>query len=164
MLLRNVPSGSHGWSFVQYAFSTDKATGKTYVACAWFDTTLLGVTMIAMYDVLDVTKGHLSWAKTDPLPDNDFAMAEVVVDCVGKLCVGGFWTQKVNGTQPTVAIISADVPYSIFNFTSPGSTDAVSIVQSTSGNYYVAAVGCSSIGVCTKPGADAYLWEVSGVV
>jgi hypothetical protein len=155
-----LPSGSHGWSFVQYAFSTDKDSGATYVACAWYDTTLLGVTMIAMYDVTNVAKGHLSWAKTEPLPGNDFAMAEVVVDCAGKLCVGGFWTQKVNGPQPTVAIISADVPYSIFNFTSPGSTDAVSIVQSTSGNYYVAAVGCSSIGVCTKPGADAYLWEV----
>ena len=158
-----LPSESHGWDFAQYAFSTDKTTGITYIAGGWFDTTLVGVTMIAMYDAANVTKGHLSWAKTDPLPDNDYAMAQIVVDCAGKLCVGGFWTQKVDGKQPTVAIISADVPTSIFNFTSPGSTDAVSIVQSSNGNYYIAAVGCSSIGVCTKPGADAYLFEVTGV-
>ena len=96
------------------------------------------------------------------LPKNNFANAGAVVDCAGALCAAGFWTQKVGGPQNTLVALSGADKGFLFNFTTPGSVDAVSLRHDTAaGVYYVLGVGCQSLGVCTKPGGDAYLFELA---
>ena len=53
----------------------------------------------------------------------------------------------------------------LWNFTTPGSVDAVSVARAEGGGgAYVLAAGCASLGVCTVPGGDVYGFEVTVTV
>ena len=157
------PISSHndGWVSAEYAFSVDAATNTTYLGVVWFDNTLLGASILAVYDAAAPAKARSFYAM-QPLNGTDMANAGAVVDCSGALCAAGFYTQKVGGPQHTlVALSGADARFA-FTFTTPGSVDAVSIIEDrASGNYYLLGAGCQSVGVCTKPGGDAYLFELA---
>lgn len=154
-------SAGNGWTLSQCAFSTDPTTGETWVGLVWFDSTLLGPSVFALYNAAHpstpVTTTH-----TTPLPGSDFANAGAVVDCAGDVCVAGLFTQKVGGPQPTLLVASGSAPGRVWNFTTLGSVDAVSVVRVGGNNstYYVLTGGCQSVGVCTQPGGDVYGFEV----
>lgn len=153
-------SGGDGWTLAQYAFSVDD-DNKTWLAVVWFDTSLAGPSVLALYDAAAPASGPVSWAATTPLAI-DVANAAAVVDCAGGLCAAGFYTQKVGGPQPTLVVVAAAAPGAVWNFTTPGSVDAVSVTRSgASGSFYVLAVGCASASVCTQPGGDLYGFEVT---
>ena len=79
------------------------------------------------------------------------------------MCAAGFYTQRVGGPQPTVVVLG--VGGQSFNFTTPGSVDAISIAThpGAPGEYYVLATGCASVGVCTVPGGDLVGLRISVV-
>jgi hypothetical protein len=155
------PAGSHGWTSAEYAFSLDAATNTTLLGVVWFDTTLAGDSILAVYDAAapQTPKSFFIMKGID----NGFANAGAVVDCSGALCAAGFWTQRVGGPQNTLVALSGRDPHFLFNFTTPGSVDAVSILEDRLGGdgYFLLGVGCQSLGVCTKPGGDAYLFELT---
>ena len=156
-----VASGAHGWTSAEYAFSLDPASGATLLGVVWFDTTLQGDSLLAVYDAADPAAGPRSSFVMQGLT-NGFANAGAVVDCAGALCAAGFWTQRVGGPQNTLVALSGADPAFRFNFTTPGSVDAVSLRHDAAADvYYLLGVGCQSLGVCTKPGGDAYLFELS---
>ena len=156
-----VSSHSDGWVSAEYAFSVDAATNTTYLGVVWFDNTLLGASVLAVYDAAAPAKAR-SFYVMEPLNNTGMANAGAVVDCSGALCAAGFYTQKVGGPQHTlVALSGADAAFN-FSYRTPGSVDAVSILEDrASGLYYLLGVGCQSVGVCTKPGGDAYLFELA---
>lgn len=148
-------SQGNGWTLAQYAFAADAASGATLVGVVWVDSTLLGPSVAALYNASDPGAGPLSAAHTEPLPGSDMANAGAVIDCAGSVCAAGFYTQKVGGPQPTLVLLAADG--GVFNYTTPGSVDSVSVAHapgSGGGVYYVLATGCTSVGVCTEPGGD----------
>ena len=150
------PLDSHGngWVVAQYAFSFDAATATTLLGVAWFDATLLGPSVAAIFNASNPGGGALSSAHTEPLPGSDLANAGAVLDCAGSICAAGFFTQRVGGPQPTLVVL--DAGGGVWNYTTPGSVDAVSVVAQPGalGSYYVLATGCASVGVCTEPGGD----------
>ena len=150
---------SAGWQLGAAALTTD-AAGKTFAGLAWFDGALAGSSLVAMFDVENMTTPAVVYAVA-PVAGDDIAVASTAIECDGGICVAGFWCQVVNGTQPTVAVISPASPATpLLAFTSPGSVDAVDIVSAGAGVYYISAAGCSTYGVCTDPGSDAYLWRL----
>jgi len=150
------PSSSSGWQLAQYAFSSDAASGKVWLGVVWFDASLLGASVLAIFDAADPQRGAVAHAVSEPLPGSDMANSGAVVDCAGSLCAAGFYTQKVGGPQPTLVVLSAEAPSAVWNATLPGSVDAVSVLQEAAGKYYVLAAGCTSLGVCTQPGGDLF--------
>jgi len=73
----------------------------------------------------------------------------------------------VDGTLPTTIILSAEGDGAAWSTATPGSMLSVDVnvgTDAASGarTYYVGLAGCTTLGVCTKPGADAYLYRVSG--
>lgn len=141
-------SAGHGWTLAQYAFSTDAATGVTWLGVVWVDTTLLGPSIVAIYDASAPAR-VVSSAHTTPLEGSDIANAGAVIDCAGAVCVAGFYTQEVGGPQPTLVVLAGTVPGSVWNVTTPGSVDAVSVArhESLPNEYWVLAAGCTSVGV-----------------
>ena len=156
-----VASDGHGWTSAEYDFSIDPASGTTLLGIVWYDSTLNGDSILAVYDAADPAAGAKSFFVMAGL-ENGYANDGAVVDCAGALCAAGFWTQKVGGPQNTLVALSGADKGFLFNFTTPGSVDAVSLRHDTAaGVYYVLGVGCQSLGVCTKPGGDAYLFELA---
>ena len=154
-------SGGDGWTLAQYAFSTDERN-RTWLGVVWFDTGLLGPSVLALYDAAAPASGPVSWVATTPLAGSSMANAGAVVDCAGSMCAAGFYVQKVGAPQPSLVVVAADAPATVWNFTTPGSVDAVSVSRSGKpGSYYVLAAGCTSPGVCTVPGGDLYAFEVT---
>jgi hypothetical protein len=153
-------SRGNGWTLAQYAFSTEG--NATWLGVVWVDSTLLGPSVLALFDAASpgacVTSAH-----TEPLPGSDYANAGAVVDCAGDVCAAGFFTQKVGGPQRTLVAVAGSAPGQVWNFTTPGSVDSVSVARREGGGAFVLAAGCASVGVCTEPGGDAYGFEV-GVV
>ena len=150
-------SRGNGWTLAQYAFAVDAASGEALVGVVWYDSTLLGPSIAALYAAAAPGAGPLSAAHTEPLPGSDMANAGAVIDCAGSVCAAGFFTQRVGGPQPTLVLLAADG--GAFNYTTPGSVDSVSVAHAPSagsggGVYYVLATGCTSVGVCTEPGGD----------
>lgn len=153
-------SAGNGWTLAQYAFSRD-AANTTWLGIVWFDSTLLGPSIIALYDAA-APGTVVSWASTTPLAGSQMANGGAVIDCAGALCAAGFWTQKVGGPQPTLVVVAGNAPGKVWNFTTPGSVDAVSVAHAgADDSYFVLAAGCTSLGVCTDPGGDLYSFEVS---
>lgn len=156
-----VAPGGDGWDLGDAALSRDAGTGVTYVGLAWFDRDLGGSTLLAMFDAAAPSKGPAVSYAVSPVAGDDIAVASAEIACDGGVCVAGLWVQVVNGTQPSVVVLSAATPAApVFTFTSPGSVDAVDIVSAGAGAFYVAAAGCATYGVCTDPGSDAYLWRL----
>ena len=150
-----------GWQLAQYAFSQGDS-GRTYLGVVWFGADLEGPSVLALYDAAAPGAGASAWTHTSPLPGVDQANAGAVVDCAGSVCVAGFYTQKAGGPQATVVAVSADAPGAAWNYTTPGSVDAVSIARAAGADsYYVLAVGCTSSSVCTEPGGDLYGFELA---
>jgi hypothetical protein len=149
------PAG-HGWLLAQYAFSTDPATGEPLLGLVWLDASLLGPSVVAMYNASAVGAGPLASAHTLPLPGSDIANAGAVIDCAGSLCAAGLYTQQVGGPQPTLLVLEAHSQHAAYNFTTQGSVDSVTVARQpgSSSVYYVLATGCTSVGVCTQPGGD----------
>jgi len=86
-----VDAGSHGWILGQYSFGTDLSTNITYIGVGWFDTTLVGDSVVAMYDARNLS-APLAVAVSKP-KSSSMSNAGIVVACDGALCVGGLWTQ-----------------------------------------------------------------------
>ena len=148
-----------GWVLSQYAFSSD-AEGNTWLGVVWFTASLTGPSVFAMYNASapGVPVAHVT---RPALPGSDMSNAGAVVDCAGALCAAGLFTQKAGDVaQPTLIMLVADAPASVFNVTTPGSVDAVSVAVAGAGRYYVLAAGCSSASVCTQPGGDVRAYEV----
>ena len=155
-----ISSHGNGWTSAEYAFSLDAATNTTLLGVVWFDTTLQGPSILGVYDAAAPTTAK-SFFVMQGL-QNGFANAGAVVDCSGAICAAGFYTQQVGGPQNTLVALSGADPAFLFNYTTPGSVDAVSVLEDkASGSYFVLGVGCQSLGVCTKPGGDAYLFELT---
>ena len=156
-----IDSAGAGWTLAQYSMSRDDA-GATWLGIVYFATSLVGPSILALYSAAAPAAGPVSWRATTPLPGVDQANAGAVVDCAGSLCVAGFYTQRAGGPQPTVVAVSADAPGAAWNFTTPGSVDAVSGARAAGAdNYYVLAVGCTSDSVCTEPGGDLIGFELT---
>lgn len=150
-----------GWQLAQYAFSQDDA-GRTYVGVVWFGASLTGPSVLALYDAAAPGAGAVAWTHTLPLPGVDQANAGAVVDCAGSVCAAGFYTQKAGGPQATVVAVSAEAPGAVWNYTTPGSVDAVSVARAAGAeSYYVLTAGCTSSSVCTEPGGDVYGFELT---
>jgi hypothetical protein len=160
---------SEAYVLSNYAFGYDPATKRTIVGVAWFADSLNGNVVAGVWDTANLTAGPISVYTS--LGSGDIALEGAQITCERSLCVLGLWCQKENGDVPTIVLLSgagaagASLPPA-WNFTSPGSMDNVGITSGEvngADGFYVAAAGCSSVGVCTKPGGDAYLFEVSGL-
>ena len=116
--------------------------------------------MIAMFDTANTT-APLSSAVVPGVPGSDIAVGSASIDCAGRLCAAALWVQVDNGTQPSVVMLSADAPAPVFTNVSPGTMDEVAVHQTGPGKYVVAAAGCTTFSVCTDPGGDAWMWNVS---
>ena len=159
------PPGAHGWTLGGAAMSSDGTT--TYAGFVWYDSSLAGTSVVAMWSVANLTGRPHSFIVVPPVEGDDIAVASASIACDRRLCAAALWVQVVNGTQPSVVVLSADAPIPVMAFTSPGSMDNVDVVYAGpvgggggGDRYYVAAAGCATYGVCTAPGSDAYLWEV----
>jgi len=151
------PSAS-GFVLAQHAFSRD-AAGRTWLGVVWFDASLQGQAVAALYDAAAPGAGAAASAVVAPLAGSDLAYGGAVVDCAGALCAAGLWTQAVGGPQPTLVVLEAGGGR--WDYTTPGSVDAVSVSAGAgAGAYYVLAAGCASVGVCTEPGGDLVAFEV----
>jgi hypothetical protein len=163
------PMSPEGWRLVHSAFSTDSRTGATYLGLAWIDDSIVGPTLVAIFDAADVAKGPLNWFANERVPGSDYAVDAVTLECADYLCVAGAWAQKQDGDQPTVIVVSGRAPSTtappVLAFASRGSISAVSIVRAPGGAgapFFVGAAGCSTVGSCIAPGGDAYLWRIEG--
>jgi hypothetical protein len=154
------PSAGGGWTVAQYAFSTQGNT--TWLGVVWLPTSLLGPSLLSLFDAAR-PGAPVTTARTEPLPGSDIALAGAVVDCAGDVCAAGFYTQRVGGPQRTLVVVAGSAPGAVWNYTTPGSVDAVSVArrEGGGGGAYVLAAGCASVGVCTVPGGDAYGFEVN---
>jgi hypothetical protein len=169
------------WDLVAATFGYDAASNRSVFAAVWVASSLSGNGVAAVWDVQTFATGRAPLAAYtfSAVPGSDIAIDGGAVACDGTLCVVGLETPKVNGTSPTVVLFDLSVPAEdgetsegaprppVWNFTSPGSINSVALSLGASADgkekvAYVLASGCDSFGICVKPGADAYMWEVRG--
>jgi hypothetical protein len=160
------PGGAPGstWFVAGAAFSFDAASGKTLFAALWLPDSLTGATSFAVWDAANLAAGPLA-NFTQAGDTNNMAVDSAEVACAGLLCAAAMMTPTggANGTVPTLAVLAGDGSGGVWTAVSPGSQLAVDVRAAASGGgtYYVATAGCDTRSVCTKAGADAYLWRVT---
>lgn len=156
-------SGTSGtWFAAGASFSFDAASGKTLFAALWLPDSLVGATSFGVWDVANLGAGPLA-NFTQNGDTNNMAVDSAEVACAGLLCAAAMMTPRANGTVPTLAVLAGDGSGGVWTAVSPGSQLAVDVraVPGQAGSYYVATAGCDTRSVCTKAGADAYLWQVT---
>lgn len=162
------PSGSsgagQGW-FMYANFGFDPVSSTTIFGAVWITADLTGTTAAGVWDVARLSAGPLASYNYTSSQDQ-IAIDEAEIACAGLLCAVALNALTVNGTLPTVVIMSAEGDGASWSTVTPGSMLSVDVNvgadASGAREYYVAAAGCSTPSVCSDQGADAYLWRVSG--
>lgn len=164
------PSGSTGggagWYLVGAAFGFDPASGRTIVGAVWLTADLTGTYAIGVWDVAKLAAGPVAAANYTSV-QSTYAVDEAEISCAGLLCAVAMNTPEVDGALPTTIILSAEGDGAAWSAATPGSMLSVDVNVGTDGasgarTYFVGVAGCTTLGVCTKAGADAYLWRVAG--
>lgn len=168
-----LPAGSASeqqWYMGKGAFSKDATTGRSYFAAIWFTGSLDGAQTMGMWDVANLAAGPISYYNVSA-SGSDMADDGGTVDCDGHVCAFGLWTQA-DDSSPTVIVLDGSGAAGAkagpsWTFVSEGTMESVAVNEGMDANgdvaYYVGAAGCSSVGVCIVPGADAYMWMLQGI-
>jgi hypothetical protein len=168
-----LPAGSDGetWYFVDGVFSVDAAANRTLLAAIWIAESLSGNGVFALFDADRAADGPLAVHLLTTL-NNDMAIDGGAVACDGPVCAAALEAGAINGTAPTVVVLSAvgvapgAAAPPVFTAVTRGSMNSVSVaagraVNGTAAVYFVGAAGCTTNAICTAPGAEATLWELT---
>jgi hypothetical protein len=148
-------ASGQGWYLSSAELSFDPFTGSTFLGAVWVDGGLL-TSCVGMFNVN--SPGGAVASYLSPI-NSALAVDGGAVSCYQRLCAAVLWSGDEPGTQPTVVVLSASDPAPVWNFTSPGSMLSATLAPGPDpDSLYLAAAGCSTVGVCTGPGGDSYLW------
>lgn len=173
-----VVDGGSIWILANCAFGQFTPSGaaslKTIVGCGWYSKALDGDIRLAVYDVSNLSAGPIA-QYSNPGPSNDKAFDGIEASCAGALCAVAMQTQAAGTAHKpptlvmfdgTLAAGSKAAPF--FNYTTVGTMNGVGVsagTDATTGQttYYVGIGGCTTVAGCDTAGAEAFLFQVTGI-
>lgn len=164
------PTAEPQWVLADCSWGQDNTTTRrTILACGFFSSDLQGVVSIAVWDVGALSAGPISLYTSEGV-NNGMAFDGLEVECARSLCAVALMSVVASVSETVLVLDGTGAAGAkaapLFKVVTRGTMNAISVAVGTVGGevvYYVGAAGCSSIGGCDPPGAEAFLWQVAGV-